>query len=706
MKTSLLNFLPNGMKIALYVGLVLSVILGNTLDGQVVINDICDNAISLSCSSDITGDMIDASNGEDPPICGFDLGDTEGLWYTIEGVGDVITLEVVDSEFFPAYFVYSGECDNLVCVDDDYEPFVESNYSFLGLEGIIYYVFIVSDIEITNESPFTLNTSCRTPESNDSCTNPILLSCDDVITGDLLLATPDQGVPNCDLGILQNTLWYSFTGQGEEVRLEVTNNEYVPIIQVYESDCSSLECIGSGFEDVVFSAEVGVTYSIQISTDFIFEDGTFELALTCSDALPNDNCSGALRIACGANITENISFATTDNDIPICGRGFGPGTGLWYSIIGSGEIISIEVQSEPFTIPLIYGYSGPCDELVCIDDSYDPFDGPSFTFLSEVGVEYRVLVIPRTDESDPSFNLSVTCLPQASNDVCENAVSISCGSIMTGDLREATGDFSTPVCDDILITGNSLWYTLLGEGDLVQINVDAEAFRPVIGVYEQSCVDLVCVSSISDRSRPIVFLAEEGIHYLIQLASLTINENSPFELLVLCTEPLINDQCHESISISCNDNIRGDLSRSLPESGVMPCSSDINIANGIWYNILGQGDTIGLSVTSTTFVPNIAVYQGICSELVCVENIEEFAIPRFFSFFANSDEVYKILISSSFVNSDLIFDLSTTCDTVSEEEFEVIPTLSDWSLINLCIVLMILGVVYIKESDRKNSVVS
>ena len=114
--------------------------------------------------------------------------------------------------------------------------------------------------------------------------------------------------------------------------------------------------------------------------------------------------------------------------------------------------------------------------------------------------------------------------------------------------------------------------------------------------------------------------------------------------------------CDSAIPLlSCTKSITGNTSVLSELSGLIPSCGDFidGGAPGIWYALEGDGDTVRLSTChdSTDFDTQIAVYRGECTNLVCVDGVNDdntcginndYASYKFLS---QKDTTYYIFIS-------------------------------------------------------------
>lgn len=102
------------------------------------------------------------------------------------------------------------------------------------------------------------------------------------------------------------------------------------------------------------------------------------------------------------------------------------------------------------------------------------------------------------------------------------------------------------------------------------------------------------------------------------------NFNTQAQMCSGCTER----PCDVAIPLSvCNDSITGSTSFLNGLAGMTTSCGDFADGNapGIWYTMIGDGDSINLSTChdSTDFDTQIAVYSGECVNLVCIDGVND-----------------------------------------------------------------------------------
>jgi hypothetical protein len=197
----------------------------------------------------------------------------------------------------------------------------------------------------------------------------------------------------------------------------------------------------------------GVTYTFSVTSDC---GGTTSTAATGSfTTIPaNDQCAGAVAIACGSSTAGTTRGSTSTNDPSGAHSGgtiFPAAGGVWYSFAGTGDRVTASLCSTTNTAfdSQLFVFSGSCGSLtdVAADDDGCGVGGLStVTFFTTAGTTYYVYVTGFVNSGTPSFSdftLTTTCVSpdlvvsaaQAISGIYRNVTITSTGAAtLSGDL--------------------------------------------------------------------------------------------------------------------------------------------------------------------------------------------------------------------------------------------------------------------------------
>jgi len=273
-------------------------------------NDLCGDAIELSCGDTVSGSTTDATF-DDAGFC--DTSNTApGVWYSITHAGIITASMCNQANYDSKLSAYNGECGDLGCItgiDDSPGCGLTSEISWLG-DNSEQLILVHGFADATGD--FDLTISCEVQADNDVCEDAIgPLAVDTVTSGSTTGATVDEP-PDIDCGtsVTAPGTWYTVTGTGNTMTASTCNDgnpltgnaNYDTKISVYCADCETKECIG-GVDDTagcgLFSTkfdwptQAGATYNVLVH-GFSSATGDFELAIL-DDGVPStgaNDCDG------------------------------------------------------------------------------------------------------------------------------------------------------------------------------------------------------------------------------------------------------------------------------------------------------------------------------------------------------------------------------------------------------------------------------
>jgi len=285
-----------------------------------VVNDLCANAVTVSCGSSTAGTTIGAFF-DAVGTCGT-TNTAPGVWYKFVGTGDFVTASTCNAATFDTKIsVFSGSCTALNCIGGvDDSPGCAgftTQFSWSTVPGVDYFILVHGFGSATGN--FTLSISCVPQFGNDACTGALPIACGGTVTGTTVGKNFD-GVGTCGTTNTAPGVWYSFAGTGEAVTATTCNpgTTYDTKLSVFAGSCAALSCV-TGNDDVTCAfglfrssvtwfAAAGVNYQILVH-GFGSATGNFELSLSCQPI---------------ANAEPNVCYGTT-------GRG-GANPGSFFTI--------------------------------------------------------------------------------------------------------------------------------------------------------------------------------------------------------------------------------------------------------------------------------------------------------------------------------------------------------------------------------------
>lgn len=343
-----------------------------------------------------------------------------GVWWTYTPSSDcILQLRETSTGNDTVTAVFNGSCGGLNQIHCS-DPEASSLY----LPGGSQYWILVGMWSPTTvpTTPISVEFDCIQPLPNDECIGAIDISCGNFYTGNLDIASvetdPSIGTTCPDTveggaNLVQNLrkgVWYRYVGTGDIVTLNLCNGgtNFDTQIAVFTGVCGSLSCfvacddLGAactvgpgtpGFKSAVqFTANLGEEYWVLI-TPFSTAPpvpADFQLEVTCSQPLSNDDCSTPTAIT-SMPFFDSPANGIAGHDIDVqCNAAAATQTryGVWYSHTPAADCLLVvsEQSSQNAVIAL---FQDDCfTELACVDDGTN--DTASFQLTANT--PYRILV--------------------------------------------------------------------------------------------------------------------------------------------------------------------------------------------------------------------------------------------------------------------------------------------------------------------------
>lgn len=241
-------------------------------------NDDCAAATVIGCDETVTGTTVGATP-EALATCGTTDGTGGAVWYRFTGTGNEIDLTTcaAGTNYDSKIRVYTGDCNNLVCVtgNDD------SPCSFSGLRSRVTWIstlgtdyFIVVHGFGSNQGSYEMTLTCLAPpapDPNDDCVNATPLVCGQTVTGDTQANNTD-GETSCGSATNSPSVWFSIVATEELLRVQTCGSSLNSVLSVHTGcpgDLSTqIACDdnGCGQQSFLQTATIpGNTYFIRVA---------------------------------------------------------------------------------------------------------------------------------------------------------------------------------------------------------------------------------------------------------------------------------------------------------------------------------------------------------------------------------------------------------------------------------------------------------
>ncbi|MGV3459402.1 MAG: fibronectin type III domain-containing protein [Flavobacterium sp.] len=548
-----------------------------------VANDVCANAVTLTCGQSTTGTTVNATN-ENMAVCGFTshtVQNSPGVWYKFTGDGSDVTISTCSpTQQDTRMAIYTGVCGTLACVagNDDNAGCTTSTYSSEILlsttDGTEYFVLIYQFGSTAVN--FNISMSCVTPctpaTTNDNCSTAVALTVGTPLASNNTCSTATSGVayPSCGSSFATYyDTWYTFnSGSNTSLEVSLTGASAATGFILYTGTCGGTftpvtgSCVVNGAATTITVA-ANTNYHVRVYTNGAVGRGSFTLAVKPPCLRPTGVAASAVTVYT-ATISWTASTSAPANgyeyEVRFTGAAGSGATGL----VASGSTATTSANLENLledTQHTIYVRS------VCGEGNYGPWTtGVNFTTLTSC---YKPTTPSATNVTATSATLSwnppAESIP-ASGYAWEVRSSGAAGSGATGLVASGNVTSGTTVTTNALSASTA--YTM----------------------YVRSrCGG----GSFSGWTTGVAF----------------------------STTP-VNDLCSGAIAITCGgEGLTGTTTGATNELMAVCGISGLTIQNtpGVWYKYVSNGTDVTFSTCATgTGDSRIAVFKGTCAALTCV----------------------------------------------------------------------------------------
>ena len=617
-------------------------------------NDDCMTSQAISCGDIIIGNTSFAGSDGQYTTCVSHPTQSD-LWYSFTGNDEIIEFTYLYSSSNDINLsIYStSSCIDAIsqCAESLYVSNFSTNNLFFGYANVQYLVRVTTGEYIEQNGEFSFEVNCYDPLENDLCSGATSITCGEEIAGSLALATSENIFCGADL-LYYPGVWYSFVSDGSQVYNLNIEGDFDKALYIFSDVCNTTNCVESmtnSYNSGGFPFTVNLpagTYSLFVSSlDFSRDD--FTLSVSCQAPRPNDLCVNPTTLLCGSSVTDSLQFATALEDPQICSFQQSYGPGLWYSFTGTGESVQISLTSENQN-PEMALFEADCGNLSCLDFFYN--GNASYYINTELDKSYLLYV---TDE-----NL---------NDLIgEITISLDCNYIVASSPCNCNNDQSANGAQDGTFT------------ETILIN-DSNP-NDVWEILNIESVSGNAIPTGIDIGDMISFNANHNAHSF----SFDHLDDSGYRIQIVGPEPIGNFG-NDTITISniCSypELETSRLLSSFHQPTLYQLSDYITEINGYTgtFEFYINGE-LGTSVESDTL--------------------------------AIGDHTIDIVFVGDYhhnISEDGNAPAFPGCETKMSASFSIeakiiqeIPTLSEWALICLSLLMMIIGVVSLREKNRVN----
>ena len=292
------------------------------------INDVCAGAVTLAVQNSQGYQLVTSTlAGADRELSSCTT--TPEVWFTFTANATSHNITVRGS-IFPRLSIYTGSCGSLTLLPS--ACFAAAN---LGTEtrtvtgltpGTTYYLRVASGDGLALNREFGIAVTDNAMPPNDECSTPITLSIctTNICAADKYYSTRGATasivgtVPagNCIFSGQPADVWFSFTGTGKRVNLELASTNANFLMQVYTGTCGALSFVQCNRNNGILSLATtnGESYRVRVhaavagnTLDFTIK--AFQPLEINENLLINANCTGN-------NLVLNPGFDTLKNSCP------------------------------------------------------------------------------------------------------------------------------------------------------------------------------------------------------------------------------------------------------------------------------------------------------------------------------------------------------------------------------------------------------
>ena len=433
---------------------------------------------------------------------------------------------------------------------------------------------------------------------NVSCEAAIGISPTDEVTGGFVQGTA------YNLACLNETVqgvWFSVTGNGKFVNLNLGSGTGQLQHQFFSGDCGFLQCLGQG-NGYVPLKEDSTYYLLIYESSLTVTEDTFLFYFESTDIPVYDNCDTAPELSCGSSLTIDFNFLS-QAQAELYQQG-------WFRVNGANKNFTLLSTGFPGNDWVLSYYGSNCDNGV----KENNLSSPVF-WTGNVNETYLFSLHDSIGLTD-SVQFSLSCVDVEAGQSCATAIGIDCVSTIE-DTLEWYGiiDFSHP-------DRSSKWWTYVGDTTEMQMELKNTGEHTLYWsmMYRgpgsaTSCFDDVLfledsIAPGSTWSRQLVLLG--GYQYYFKIDG---KPGSTYLLQKSCdsldTKGL---HCAGAISTICQDSlIAGNILGGMPLT-----DSTYTEGNGYWYTWDPKVILPGWVASDSIDDLQISILKGNCASLETV----------------------------------------------------------------------------------------
>ncbi|MFD2909348.1 T9SS type A sorting domain-containing protein [Flavobacterium ardleyense] len=297
---------------------------------------------------------------------------------------------------------------------------------------------VVNNQDVSCAVTSAILTLVACPPANDECSGAFPLtvnadfSCASFTAGTVSAATASAVDGTACSGTENDDVWFSFVATATTHKIKLTD-VVGSSTDLFHSlwtgaDCNSLTLVPGTCSDPNTSTPAGLTlgqtYFIRVYSFYAVPATTsFNVCVGTLPPVPaNDDCANAIAVTMPYNNFQDASSATNNAGfVTACGTG--TNDGVWYTVVGDGGNITIDVTDVSDWDARISVYTGSCGAFTCVGTVDQSTGDETYTITgSVIGTTYYINVghwSASTDGPEGPFTIDITTT--LSSDSFDNA---------------------------------------------------------------------------------------------------------------------------------------------------------------------------------------------------------------------------------------------------------------------------------------------
>lgn len=631
-------------------------------------NDLCADAIPVTCGETITGTSAN-SNTNTLPACNL-APYGGGIWYSIEGTGGDIEVTTCSAttNFDTQIGIFTGSCTSLSCVaGNNNDPSCangrQSTVTFTSDAETTYYIYLTGTAGARGNFAMTV-TCLADPDTN--CLN------DD--------QWPSSAVTAPANGLSKTISSCNFAGEYAIISNITSGSDYRFTSSVSTDYFTIREgavngpVIGAGVSPLTVTANSSSNLYMHLNTNV--DCGAQNSCRTTSV------CTNCVTVVGCANTTSFLSNpAPTTTDVATLTTCLFPQeyTTVTNAQSTSTYLITASVGSNFITVR----QGTPTGTIIGT--------GTGSVTVTPTANNVNLYIHLNTNSNCGTATgcntmtiQCTTCIPPVSPD-CAGAVALGCGDTVSGSTLDANVN-SVPDCGGLdASVAPGVWYAFSSASNVEATLVACGNFNVQMAIYSGSCSDLECVASSlesapgkpcagagSGRNREsiAVFDAFAGeTYYVYVTGGVGLGAAGDFTLSVASCEIFLqNDDCANALPIACGETIVGSTTGATSES-LSFCGTSLSSAPGVWYSFVGTGGDATASLCASSYDTKIGIFSGTCGALVCEDGNDDACGTRSEVTFGTTAGTTYYIYVTGFSSNAGAFTLNVECGVPPVETY-------------------------------------